>query len=60
MAVPTIASNFQQTPQLMGVVIQGLIMGMKSKLLFAYQFELNWGKPVSQIRRELDISGLIE
>jgi ubiquinone biosynthesis protein Coq4 len=44
----------------MGVVIQGLIMGMKSKLLFAYQFELNWSKPVSEVRQELGISGLIE
>lgn len=48
-------SDFKQAPQLIGSVIKGLIMGMKSKPIFAYQFEANWDKPVSEVRKELGI-----
>ena len=54
-----IISDFKQAPQLMGSVIKGLIMGMKSKPIFAYQFEANWHKSVSQVRQELGISSLV-
>lgn len=53
-------SNFQQAPQLIRSVIKGAIMGIKSKPIFAYQFEANWNKPVSDVRQELGISGLVK
>ncbi|HEY9609329.1 Coq4 family protein [Allocoleopsis sp.] len=55
-----IASNFKQAPQLFGSLIKGFIMGMKSKPIFAYQFEANWNKPVSEVRQELGISGFVK
>lgn len=47
--------DLKQAPQLIGSVIKGFIIGMKSKPIFAYQFEANWDKPVSEVRQELGI-----
>jgi ubiquinone biosynthesis protein Coq4 len=55
-----IVSNVKQAPQLIGSVITGFIMGLKSKPIFAYQFEANWNKPVSEVRKELGITGLVK
>lgn len=54
-----IISDFKKAPQIIGSVIKGLIMGMKSKPIFAYQFEANWDKPISEVRKELGISALV-
>jgi ubiquinone biosynthesis protein Coq4 len=48
--------NFKQTHKFIAAIIKGLILGLKSKPLVAYQFEANWDKPLSEVRQELGIS----
>ena len=48
--------NIKLAPQAIAAVSKGLLRGIRCKPVFAYPFEQNWHKPVSQVRQELGIA----
>ena len=47
--------NFRLAPQLIAATVKGFLMGLACKLIFAYPFESNWQKSISEVRSELGI-----
>jgi ubiquinone biosynthesis protein Coq4 len=50
-----VISNFSLAPRLIASTLKGFIMGLICKPIFAYPFESNWHKPVSEVRKDLGI-----
>lgn len=48
--------NFQFAPQLLASTLKGFVMGLTCKPIFAYPFESNWHKSISEVRQELGIN----
>lgn len=50
-----VISNYRLAPKLIASTLKGFIMGLACKPIFAYPFEDNWHKPVSEVRKELGV-----
>lgn len=50
--------NFRLAPRLIAATFKGFMMGLICKPIFAYSFESNWHKPLSEVRAELGIRRL--
>jgi Coenzyme Q (ubiquinone) biosynthesis protein Coq4 len=48
--------NIKSAPQAIAAVSKGLLRGIRCQPVFAYPFEQNWQKPISQVRQELGIA----
>ncbi len=46
----------KKTLGILKAVFQGLVMGLRCRAIFAYPFEDNWSRSLSQVRRDLKIA----